>query len=203
MWWSKSHKEEVLNRRVSELEARIHELEVDLIHDPLTGLKTRTFFEEEAARSLSLISRSEKSTRKELFGFKNLSIVFFDIDHFKNVNDTYGHQAGDHALRKVASAIEQSVREGDTVARWGGEEFIVLLLGAPEVDAAKKADEIRQKISELSFEFHQGFHLTISAGVAHAEKGMFYETLLKRADDALYRAKDTGRNKVVPYSRLT
>jgi diguanylate cyclase (GGDEF)-like protein len=193
---------EELSKRVGELEKEVERLRHDLIHDPLTGLKTRKFFEEETKMYLAAILRSERSGRKETFGYKSLTLVFFDVDHFKSVNDTYGHATGDMVLTAVAQRINQCFREGDTVARWGGEEFVVALLGANEQDAYKKADEVREKISQMFYEFDPNFRITISAGVAQAEKDVAYETVLERADKALYHAKETGRNKVVAYSEL-
>ena len=187
------------DKRVAELETQVHELERDLIHDPLTGLKTRAFFEEELSVYLTTLSSNEQGKRKEWFGFRNISIIFFDIDHFKSVNDTYGHPVGDGVLRKVAEIIQADLRTGDTSARWGGEEIIVSLLGADEKNAIAKAEEIRKKVESLTFSETPDLHLTISSGVASSEKGLLLSELIKRADQALYRAKESGRNKVVAY----
>jgi len=197
-----------LKDRIAELESHINELEHNLIHDPLTGLKTRAFFEEEVSTFLEVIyqqDESEKfgaSQRKQRFGFRNLSIIFFDIDHFKKVNDTYGHDAGDNVLKVVAATIRSCLRTGDTLARWGGEEMIASLLGANEQDAAAKAEEIRGMIEKLTFPEVPGLSITISAGVTSSEKSTDLNQLTKRADQAMYEAKETGRNKVVPYSAV-
>ncbi len=191
-----------LEKRIKELEGEIELLKHDLIHDPMTGLKTKGFFEEECHLYLSILDKQEQSTRKETFGYKHLSLIFFDLDFFKTVNDTYGHQRGDEVLTQAAKTIAENFREEDTVARWGGEEFAVSLLGAGEADAVRKANEVRKQISLLFFEFDREFRITISAGVASAEKGVDYEELLTRADEALYKAKSSGRNKVVAYSEL-
>lgn len=191
-----------LRDRVDELERLVTRLKTDLIHDQLTGLKTRAFFEEECGFYLSVLSRGGRASRKEIFAVKDLAILFFDIDHFKSINDKYGHQAGDSAIRKVAAAIMEAFREKDVVARWGGEEFAALLPGASEDEAAKKAEEIREKISKLHFEFDERFSLTISIGAAAFSQGIDYSEFLKMADEALYRAKDSGRNMVVRYSAL-
>lgn len=190
------------DKRIVELETQVHDLERDLIHDPLTGLKTRVFFEEELSVYLVAIAHNEQGKRKEWFGFRNISIIFFDIDHFKNVNDTYGHDVGDAVLRKVAETIQATLRTGDTLARWGGEEIIASLLGADEKDAMTKAEEIRVKVETLTFSKTPSLHLTISSGVASSGKGMTLLELVKRADQVLYRAKETGRNKVVAYSQI-
>lgn len=194
---------EDLLQRISDLENSIRELEKDLIHDSLTSLRTRAFFQEESDIYLSAIFNSAGNKRNEWFGFKNLSVLFLDIDHFKKINDTYGHDMGDVVLRDVAQAVLGSVREGDTVARWGGEEMVVMLLGSNEDDAKRKAESIRKKIEELTFDKIPDLKVTMSIGVAHAGEAMASDELVKRADKALYKAKETGRNKVVAYSELS
>jgi diguanylate cyclase (GGDEF)-like protein len=191
-----------LLKLISDLKTQVYDLEKDLIHDDLTNLKTKAFFEEEANIYLTAISQANVAKRREWFGFKNLSFLFFDVDHFKSINDTYGHAIGDVILRDIASAIMKSLREGDTAARWGGEEIVVSLLGADEEDAKHKADEIRAKIEDLQFAEAPELKVTISIGVAAAYGGTNCEELIKRADQALYQAKETGRNRVVAYSAL-
>lgn len=192
---------EDLQKKIAELEAEVVRLEKDLIHDHLTGLKTRKFFEEEAEMYLDAVSRSEDSRRREWFGFRNVSVILFDTDYFKKVNDTYGHLVGDEVLKIVSEVVENSLREGDTACRWGGEEIAVLLLGANEKDAIAKANEIREEISKLKFSVPE-LSITISAGVASSEKDINLLGLIERADQALYKAKETGRNKVVGYSEV-
>lgn len=193
-----------LHKKIAELEATVHLLEKDLIHDNLTGLKTRGFFEEEAKVyfDIAVNAKDRGARRTKWFGFTNVSFIFFDIDYFKKVNDTLGHDAGDEVLKAVAETIKMSVREGDTAARWGGEEIAVTLVGATERDAKNKAEDIRRQIEDIIFGKYSDLHITISAGVASAESGSTFEDILKRADKALYRAKETGRNKVVGYSEL-
>jgi diguanylate cyclase (GGDEF)-like protein len=198
-------KKKGLEEEVKQLRSQVYELESNLIHDALTGLKTRAFFEEEVSVFLDIIDQQAEhgmSQRKERFGFRNLSIIFFDIDHFKKINDQYGHDVGDVVLKKVAAAIQSSLRTGDTVARWGGEEIIVSLLGANEKDAATKAEEIRQKVGSLIFPEIRDLTVTISAGVATSERGIKIIDLEKMADKALYKAKASGRNQVVMHSEL-
>ena len=194
---------EKLEKRVLELETQVYDLEKDLIHDPLTGLKTRTFFEEELEVYLASVATNDHGKRKEWFGFRNISIIFFDIDHFKKVNDAYGHDVGDIVLKKVAKTIRESLRTGDTLARWGGEEMVTFLLGANEKDAVAKAEEIREEVEGLVFPEALGLHITISSGVASSEKNLTIFELVKRADQALYAAKNSGRNKVVAYSEIS
>jgi len=197
-----------LENRIKELEGHIDKLEDNLIHDPLTGLKTRVFFEDEINKYLEIISQQAEngepgvSQRKERFGFRNVSVVFFDIDFFKKVNDEHGHDIGDVVLKRVAEVMRESLRTGDTVARWGGEEIIASLLGANEADAAAKAEEIRQKIEGLQFPEAPGLSITISAGVASSKSDMNLSELVKKADEALYKAKGSGRNKVIIFSKM-
>lgn len=193
--------EKETEKRIRELEWQVTQLAHDLIHDPLTGLKTRAYFEEQVGTYLAFPKKSA-SARRESFGFETLSVVFFDIDHFKKVNDTYGHEAGDIVLQDVAQAVKTSLRAGDTVARWGGEEMLASLLGAGEADAAAKAEEIRRKVAALAFPGIPGLTVTVSSGVATHQEGEDLKALVKRADQGLYKAKETGRNKVVRYSEL-
>jgi diguanylate cyclase (GGDEF)-like protein len=197
---------EAASERIKALEKHIDELEHDLIHDRLTGLKTRAFLEEEVGVYLDIIKSQDESEqegvskRKQRFGFRNLSLIFFDIDHFKKVNDTYGHDTGDLVLKKVAQAIRACLRTGDTLARWGGEEMVASLLGANEQDAAVKAEEVRQSVEKLIFPEASELKITISSGVASSEGARELSELVKHSDEALYRAKESGRNKVVTYS---
>lgn len=189
--------------QIADLKAQVKGLEKDLIHDSLTELKTRAFFEEESKVYLDLIAAPTHEGRKEWFGFKHLSFLFLDIDHFKSVNDTYGHDVGDVVLRKVAFTIGRALREGDTAARWGGEEMVVSLLGANEDDAFHTALRINELVRQLKFAEAPDLAVTISIGIATAETGVNFEDLVRQADQALYKAKDSGRNTVVRYSELS
>lgn len=197
-WTSMADNIQQLQERIAELEAKIKVLERDLIHDALTGLKTRAFFEEEA-HDYFQVPAAEHERRKKI-GPKDISIIFFDLDHFKQVNDTYGHPAGDVVLKSVAETIRTGLRKRDTVARWGGEEIIALLPGANESVAAKKAESIRRHVSALQFSDTPELHVTISAGVATAESGLELKEVVSRADKALYRAKEGGRDRVEVFS---
>lgn len=193
---------ETLKARITELERENERLEADLIHDHLTGLKTRKFFEEELGIYLETIKKSRLSRRREWFGFRVLSVILFDADYFKRLNDTHGHLVGDEALQKIASVVGGSLREGDTAARWGGEEIIALLPGASERDAVKKAEEIRREVEFIRLEDVSDLKLSVSAGVAQSESGISMDELVKRTDRALYHAKKRGRNRVSAYSEL-
>ena len=195
-------KDKELKEQIALLQKHIHDLQNDLIHDSLTGLKTRNFFEQNISTYLSTIPNVGTDKRRKLFSFKNLSFLFLDIDHFKNINDTYGHSAGDEVLRDISKVIAKNVREGDTVARWGGEEIVASLLGANESEAKEKAENIRREIEKITFHSIPDLKVTVSIGVSSNFEGSTYRDLLKNADLALYKAKKTGRNKVVAFSEL-
>ena len=145
---------------------------------------------------MDLINNLSAGKRRQWFGFKNISFLFIDIDHFKKVNDTYGHDVGDLVLKKVAQTVMQSVRVGDTVARWGGEEIVASLLGANLEDSRIKAEEIRSNVEALRFPEAPDLQVTVSIGIVSSEIASNFEELIKRADEALYVSKETGRNKV-------
>lgn len=194
--------QEELLKRIAELEQKIHDMENDLIHDKLTSLKTRRYFEEKSKDYLSHTKKIKRGERREWTGFKDVSFLFFDIDHFKRINDTYGHDVGDKVLKRVASVLKESLRIGDIVARWGGEEFIAVLLGSHEKESRVKAEEIRKKVEEMTFDDPKDLKITVSIGVAEFQENISFEDLVKHADKALYKAKETGRNKVVAFSDL-
>ena len=196
------HTSDELRKRVTELEHTVSILRKDLIHDALTGLKTRVFFNIEAKKNFHSIVNGNKENRRGKFNFKDMSFVFFDIDHFKKVNDKFGHLAGDEVLKVVAHVIEDNVRDEDIVCRWGGEEIVVALLGASEKSAMKKAEDIRKSVERLAFNEVNKLKVTLSAGVASVDAGVSFEQTLDRADKSLYKAKKTGRNKVVVWSEI-
>ena len=122
-----------------------------------------------------------------------------DVDNFKNTNDVYGHVAGDGVLREVSVAIKNNCRALDVAARYGGEEFILMLPGANVEEAAKVAEKIRKSVKEKLFFHEKGdFHTTISLGITRVSPDdKDIETIVARADRALYEAKRTGKNRVV------
>ena len=157
--------------------------------DRLTGLYNR-------GRFLEML---QWTVEKHLRYQENTSILMFDIDRFKNVNDTYGHQAGDEVLVSVARTCEQVMRKSDMVARYGGEEFVVLLPETEQTGAVKIAEKLRQAVAELLTSCFKGqIGVTISIGVVDFSevRELSFETVIKRADDRLYKAKKMGRNRV-------
>jgi diguanylate cyclase (GGDEF)-like protein/PAS domain S-box-containing protein len=154
--------------------------------DPLTGLMNRRHFRLLADQEFSRAAR----THHQLF------LMMLDIDHFKRVNDTHGHDVGDQALVEVAEVLKNGVRSMDILARWGGEEFLVLLPETNMAGATLIAERIRQQVSQIKLpKIPEG--LTISIGLSEAKPGMELKTATGLADQALYQAKSGGRNRVV------
>ena len=154
--------------------------------DPLTGLHNRRGFFPLANQ---LYSRAKRDGSP-------LSLLYIDIDHFKQINDQFGHLAGDQSLVGIAGSLQQRSRESDVLARLGGDEFILLMPNANLKSAQQLAGEIRQSIP-IRFQAEQGRELTLSIGVAQLKvQDQSVEDLLQRADQALYRAKSNGRNRV-------
>ena len=155
--------------------------------DPLTGLKPRGLFDDSLEQAIKLAHRGAKA-----------SLISIDIDRFKAVNDGpgLGHAAGDEVLRRVAAILMGSVREVDVVARPGGDELMVLLSGADIAAAAKKAEEIREKIEGLTFDSYPGLRVTASFGVIALDGSTDAEKAKKLVDLELYKAKHGGRNRV-------
>lgn len=123
-------------------------------------------------------------------------LILGDIDHFKIINDTYGHLVGDEVLVEISSVFKHFVRETDYVCRWGGEEFLIFLKNCDDEDAYGKANLLREKIMELSDEF--GFEITMSFGVSNLSDSTL-EDAIKNADEAMYESKHNGRNRVTVY----
>jgi diguanylate cyclase (GGDEF)-like protein len=125
------------------------------------------------------------------------SLVISDIDHFKKINDTFGHQMGDQALQRFARVLKQMIRRGDLVARYGGEEFVILCPGCEIATATQRAEAIRAELSSLKHEDLGGRPITASFGVTELQPGDTADTMLRRADRALLKAKESGRNTVI------
>ncbi len=155
--------------------------------DPLTGLHNRAAFEQSM---LTLLPKAQTERRP-------LSLVVADIDHFKQVNDIWGHQAGDQAISGFGELIQKTVRSCDVAGRVGGEEFCIAVWNCPNEPAARLAERIRVAFAQLQHEgLNEDVRLTASFGVATAMEGESYDRLFARADQALYEAKTDGRNRV-------
>jgi diguanylate cyclase (GGDEF)-like protein len=170
------------NTRAAEISAR-HELEQLARIDPLTGLPNRAAFEE---RATALVARARSDSP--------LTLVMLDLDHFKQLNDTYGHLLGDEALAKVAMVITETVRTADVPARLGGEEFVVLLPMTDVEGATLTAERLRRAIKAIPLR-DGSVLLAASLGVSSWRKGDTGASLLERADSALRRAKAQGRDR--------
>jgi len=181
----------IRNDKDMQIGRMIEKLEELSTLDPLTGLKNRRYFahifHDECARSLR---RNESMT-----------LLFLDLDHFKQVNDTHGHHFGDLALQATSTCFKNQCRPYDTVVRWGGEEFVILLRATDESAAHFFAERIRNTVRE-GLSPPLPFPLTISIGLAQYQDNDTLECMVDRADKALYHAKQTGRNKVVSWSAL-
>ncbi len=164
-------------------------LEETIVKDHLTGLYNRYF----------LIDRGRKRVKEAKRQGYPLSMVVVDIDHFKKINDSYGHTIGDKILCEISDILQRNCREEDIVARYGGEEFVLILPFCNETDALVKSDDIRKKIANLR---PHGVQVTASFGVASLcnAKDITFETLFSMADLSMYEAKDNGRNCVYSYS---
>jgi len=157
------------------------------LQDPLTGLSNRQALSSSIRREVELAKRYNQS----------LSVLMLDIDHFKTINDTYGHAVGDSLLKTFAATLTESTRESDLVFRTGGEEFLIILCKTDIEGAIRLADRLRKAINSINFSQHnQTIPLTASVGVASYVSGDSTMTLSERADQALYRAKQQGRDRV-------
>jgi diguanylate cyclase (GGDEF)-like protein len=163
----------------------VETLERLAVTDPLTGLANRRGGERSVASEISRARRQRTA----------LSCIFIDIDNFKRINDTFGHQAGDRLLRDLSDLLRHTLRAYDILVRWGGEEFLLILPGVTLEQARKLAERIRQAVERLDT---QGLGaVTISAGTAALDSSYDFETMLMAADRRLYEAKSTGRNTIV------
>jgi diguanylate cyclase (GGDEF)-like protein len=156
--------------------------------DSLTGLYNRRRMKEVLEIQRSLSARTN-------LGF---ALIFVDIDHFKKFNDTYGHGCGDYILCEVAAFMKKHLRHGDAIARWGGEEFLIMLPNTDIHGARAIAEKIRRAISMKRFHLGgQDFSVTMTFGITQHEEDTSIDDSLKRADDALYKGKEAGRNLVM------
>lgn len=171
----------------NKLQERVQTLHEKATRDPLTGVANRAEFDRFHAET---VNRHAKRSAP-------CSLIICDIDRFKQVNDTHGHQAGDEALITFSSLLQRSCREGDHVARYGGEEFVIVCQDCGSSEATKLAEKIRMELSRSPLKELGGCYMTASFGVTELQPGDTPETMLRRADRGLLEAKDTGRNRVV------
>lgn len=177
---------------VESLEKVNLKLEYLSTHDNLTGLPNRASFNTLCEQALALAKRNQKK----------IAILFVDLDHFKDVNDKFGHSAGDELLVATTKRLQQTVRHSDIVARLGGDEFVILLEDITDKSSTEEiVKEIFHGFKQPFFISGQSILMNISIGISiYPEDGEDKNTLLKKADSALYQAKETGRNKYIFYS---
>ncbi len=188
----------------SRLKKEIERLKLMVYKDPLTGAFNRRGFTDGVEKMIAAVGKSQAHGRsKDKFNLTMLSIIMLDVDNFKKLNDTYGHDAGDAALKLVAKTLEDHVRQSDFVGRWGGEEFVIALLGANEHDGYIVAEHLRQEIASQTLRYkNKKITMSASFGAAELKQKDTLESLIKKADKAMYSAKTTGKNKVVKFSGI-
>jgi len=181
---------------------RQQEREIEALTTRTTNLRA----EQEALRRLATIDEltgvlNRRGVENAVAGLLerglNITLILLDVDHFKRVNDTHGHDAGDHVLQRVAAGMVKNVRADDIVGRWGGEEFIVACVSCTAENATIVAEKIRQRIEASVFGTRQRIAVTASFGIAAVRGADGFTNALRRADAALYSAKSQGRNRVV------
>lgn len=174
-----------LQEKNRELERLNKELEYQASRDALTGAYNRVKFDSLLEEEIRRCGRYPRP----------VTLAMLDIDYFKEINDRHGHAMGDSALRQFVKLVVEHIRECDILARWGGEEFVILFLETPLEESHAVAEKIRQRIEGHSFE---GFgNMTCSFGITQMREGDDFDALNKRADEALYQAKTAGRNRVI------
>jgi hypothetical protein len=184
---------ELMKIQVAEIRKLQSELREQALHDPLTGLYNRRHLSETIEREIAIAEREQK----------HLSVIVMDLDHFKNINDTFGHQIGDQYLIAFAALLRNRIRKSDIACRYGGEEFLLVLPGTSLENAVKRAEEIRREYANTTLP-GRGINdrVTISMGVAtyplHGEES---EEIVIKADKALYMSKENGRNRVTVWGK--
>lgn len=170
---------------LTEIKTQLEITKSQLLRDPLTELYNRTAYEDRVEVEYSRCKRNKTP----------LSVAMWDIDHFKNINDSYGHDIGDRVLKAFAKVIQVRIRKTDMFVRFGGEEFILLMPDTTAQQALSLNDKLREKFSECKFSYHDDiFFVTSSVGIAEYSDDTSHEDLLKKADLALYESKSAGRN---------
>lgn len=175
-----------LEKESKDLRSRLLEAHHLALQDAVTELPNRLAYDERVAQEYARWKRFSEP----------LSMLVWDVDNFKSINDRFGHQAGDKALRVIAKSLQQRLRETDFIGRYGGEEFVTLLCGANEDEAFKVAEQMRQSVEQSGF--HSGskaVQVTISCGISHFTQEDSIESVFRRADNALYQAKRKGKNR--------
>ena len=177
-----------LQRKIELLEKELHEAKKESEIDHLTGLLTRRWYDKQSNRF------DLQYTRNSV----DYAVIFFDIDHFKKVNDTYGHEAGDVVLSTFAKVLFKSTRDTDILARYGGEEFIALVHFKSDTELYTYMERIKTIVTGHMFKYNNiKIPITFSAGLALRSQSTTHEASVKKADTLLYKAKNSGRNKII------
>jgi diguanylate cyclase len=171
---------------ISDMEKRLASLELVATRDPLTGAFNRSGFDHAWQREKSVVDRKDS----------RLSLAFIDLDHFKNVNDTYGHNVGDRVLSMFADIVRTVIRPSDVFSRYGGEEFVLLLPDVSAEDSVIVLQRIKERTQRLA-----NPKVTFSAGIAEVHKDDVKDDVVKVADAAMYEAKAQGRDRIVVAKR--
>jgi diguanylate cyclase len=175
--------------RIQELESKLEEMSELVREDQLTGSLNRRGLDDAFERE---VARSDRRNTP-------LCIALLDLDDFKRLNDTHGHTAGDEALIHLVHVIKDTLRTMDVIARFGGEEFLIVLPDTTMDDAMQTVTRVQRELTKRIFMHNnEKLLITFSAGVALRKAGEDQTTIIKRADDALYKAKRAGKNRVIP-----
>jgi len=175
------------NQSLFKIRRKVDQLEHNILLDPLTGIGNRAYSEIKIKSAIT-----EYRQHRISFG-----LLFLDVDHFKSVNDTFGHKAGDIALLNIAKTLGHNLRETDAYGRWGGEEFIVILQGVDSRTLVAVADKLRAMIGSSNFQVEgHDLHITTSIGATLVKAEDELDTLVARADGLMYQSKQNGRDRV-------
>lgn len=182
---------ELLKKYINDLEEKNDELDRVAKTDYLTGLCNRRF----------MMERLKEESARVIKSNSPMSLLMCDIDHFKKINDNFGHEFGDYVLKEVTKAISSSLRKYDILSRWGGEEFLILLPEADQSTTLDLAEAVRKTVSDLIIDIEKTkYSVTITIGVAIYDSSLSISDNINNADEALYEGKDTGRNRVVLFN---
>lgn len=176
-----------IKKEAEDIKKKAEEIEKESLRDKLTGLYNRKAYDQKTVETLANLNRYDVPS----------SLIFCDIDFFKKINDTFGHRVGDLALKKLAALFKEKLRVNDFISRYGGEEFAIILPHTSNVEALKAGEGIRKYIDDALFSYKsRNIPLKISIGISTFRKDDSAETVMERADSALYLAKNSGRNTV-------
>ena len=192
------------DQHIRQLEAQIEELKQQVYYDELTGILNRRGVTDEVEHVFNIMYSSSRATYRGSSKETPFVLIFFDVDDFKQLNDTYGYDFGDEVLKEVAGILSESLREGDIFGRWGGEEFVIGIPGVRLRTARKVANKIRGKLkkTELTTPHGDSISLTASFGISKHCPGDTLDDMCDRADQAMYEAKARGKNQIVDEREL-